>query len=120
MQATAASGAEAMQDQVTTLAIALNERLPTLPDVPTFKEQGVDLVGGSNHVYVVPKGTPPDITAKLRSCVEGVADNPEYRALAKQRQLQDLRLTGAEAEKMVHERDKLLRDIWAKTPWIDQ
>lgn len=120
VQATAASGVEGMQDQVNTLAIALPERLPELPDVPTFKEQGIDLVGGSNHIYVVPKGTPADVTAKLRTCVEGVADNPEYQALAEQRKLQDLRMTGAEAETMVREKDKLLRDIWAATPWIDK
>jgi tripartite-type tricarboxylate transporter receptor subunit TctC len=47
------------------LAIAAEERVPTLPDVPTFRELGYDIVGGAYRGVAAPKGTPPEIVEKL-------------------------------------------------------
>jgi tripartite-type tricarboxylate transporter receptor subunit TctC len=44
-----------------TLAVATDERLDVLPDVPTFKELGYDIVGGAYRGVAVPKGTPPEV-----------------------------------------------------------
>ena len=40
------------------LAVAMEARHPLLPDVPTFKELGVDWVDGAYRGIGVPKGTP--------------------------------------------------------------
>jgi tripartite-type tricarboxylate transporter receptor subunit TctC len=53
------------QDRMRTLAVATEERLDVLPDVPTFKELGYDIVGGAYRGVAVPKGTPPEIVKKL-------------------------------------------------------
>ncbi len=53
------------KDQMRTLAVATDERLAVLPDVPTFKELGYDIVGGAYRGVAVPKGTPPEIVKKL-------------------------------------------------------
>ncbi|MDI6725558.1 MAG: tripartite tricarboxylate transporter substrate binding protein [Smithellaceae bacterium] len=53
------------KDKLRTLAVASEERVPTLPDVPTFKELGYDIVGGAYRGVAVPKGTPPEIVKKL-------------------------------------------------------
>ncbi|GAB4353065.1 MAG: tripartite tricarboxylate transporter substrate binding protein [Kiloniellaceae bacterium] len=45
-------------DKVRMLAVALDERHPMFPDVPTFKEKGIDLVGGAHRGVAVPKDTP--------------------------------------------------------------
>jgi tripartite-type tricarboxylate transporter receptor subunit TctC len=47
-------------DQVRVLAVASDERLDVLPDTPTFKEQGFDIVGGTYRGVAAPKGTPED------------------------------------------------------------
>lgn len=47
-----------MQDNARVLAVASEERVPALPDVPTFKELGYDIVGGAYRGFAVPKGTP--------------------------------------------------------------
>ena len=70
------------QGTIKVLATATEERDPLLPDVPTFKEQGVDLVYGLNRGIYLPKGTPDDIVshwegvfakaAKDDSMVEGL------------------------------------------------
>jgi len=54
-----------MQDNARVLAVASEERVPALPDVPTFKELGYDIVGGAYRGVAVPKGTPDAIVNKL-------------------------------------------------------
>ena len=49
-----------MGDDVRVLAVAAEERLDVLPDVPTFTELGYDIVGGTFRGVAAPKGTPAD------------------------------------------------------------
>lgn len=53
------------KDKLVILAIATDERTEGLPDVPTFKESGVDLVYGAWRGLSVPVGTPADVVEKL-------------------------------------------------------
>ncbi len=53
------------KDQVRVLAVASDERVETLPDAPTFKELGYDIVGGAFRGVAAPKGTDPQIISKL-------------------------------------------------------
>lgn len=52
-------------DKVRVLAVAADERVETMPDVPTFKELGYDIVGGAYRGVAAPKGTPKEIIDKL-------------------------------------------------------
>lgn len=54
-----------MSEEVRVLAVAAEERVPTLPDAPTFRELGYDIVGGAYRGVAAPKGTPPDIVERL-------------------------------------------------------
>jgi len=49
------------------LAIATEKRAAEIPDVPTLKESGVNVEYAVNRGLLAPKGTPPDVLAKLRS-----------------------------------------------------
>ncbi|MCC1480289.1 Bug family tripartite tricarboxylate transporter substrate binding protein [Roseibaca sp. Y0-43] len=49
-----------MGDDVRVLAVASEERLDVLPDTPTFRELGYDIVGGTYRGVAAPKGTPPE------------------------------------------------------------
>jgi tripartite-type tricarboxylate transporter receptor subunit TctC len=53
------------KDKMRVLAVAAEERVPTLPDAPTFRELGFDIVGGAFRGVAVPKGTPKEIVDKL-------------------------------------------------------
>ncbi|WP_162150441.1 tripartite tricarboxylate transporter substrate binding protein [Arthrobacter sp. H5] len=64
-------------DQVRAIAVATEERMPGLPDVPTFAEQGHDLVDGAYRGISVPKGTPDDIVQKLADAFKTVNEDPE-------------------------------------------
>jgi tripartite-type tricarboxylate transporter receptor subunit TctC len=62
--------------QVKALAISSASRYPSLPDVPTFKEQGVDLVTTEWYGMLAPAATPPEIVAKLNAEVRRIVALP--------------------------------------------
>ena len=64
--------------QVRCLAVAMEQRHPQLPDCPTFKEQGFNLVGGAYRGVAVPKSTPADIQNKLAADLAKVNADPEF------------------------------------------
>lgn len=58
------------------LAIMSEERMSVLPDVPTFKELGFDLVEGAYRGVAAPPGTPDDIVEKAAAIYEKVMQDP--------------------------------------------
>lgn len=58
------------------LAIMSEERMSVLPDVPTFKELGYDLVEGAYRGVAAPPGTPDDIVKKAADIFENVMKDP--------------------------------------------
>jgi tripartite-type tricarboxylate transporter receptor subunit TctC len=49
------------------LGVTWTERLKVLPEVPTFREEGVDIVSGLSLTLVAPAKTPPEIIARLNA-----------------------------------------------------
>jgi putative tricarboxylic transport membrane protein len=66
--------------KVRALAITAPERLKDLPDVPTLKEVGVDLVVSQFRGIAGPKGIPDDVVAVLEEGFKKVAESPEWKA----------------------------------------
>ena len=58
-------------------AIAAEERSKHLPDMPTMKEMGVDMVFALERGIVAPKGTPPEIVAAWSEVFKAAAENPD-------------------------------------------
>jgi len=69
----------AQGDAVRMLAVAMEERHPLFPDVPTFKELGYDMVGGAYRGMAVPKDTPEDIVKALSEAFGEVNADEEFR-----------------------------------------
>jgi tripartite-type tricarboxylate transporter receptor subunit TctC len=67
------------EGKVRLLAVAMGERHPKFPDVPTFKELGFDLVSGAYRGIAVPKSTPEDIRVKLSQMIGEINADPEFR-----------------------------------------
>ncbi|MDZ5695924.1 tripartite tricarboxylate transporter substrate binding protein [Chelativorans sp. M5D2P16] len=65
-------------DEVRMLAVAQEERHPLFPDVPTFKELGIDMVGGAYRGIAVPKSTPEDIRKELSDIIGKINADPEF------------------------------------------
>jgi tripartite-type tricarboxylate transporter receptor subunit TctC len=64
--------------QVRCLAVAMEQRHPKLPDCPTFKESGYNLVGGAYRGVAVPKSTPPDVQAKMADTLAKINADPAF------------------------------------------
>jgi putative tricarboxylic transport membrane protein len=66
------------------LAVALEKRDPVLPDVPTFREAGYDVVtAGSVKGIAVPKGTPKPVVAYLEQRFKQISEDPEFARIMK-------------------------------------
>ena len=64
--------------EVRPLAVMTEQRLPLLPDVPTFREAGVSpLVFGAWFCLVAPAGTPAPIVERLSGLMDQMLADPE-------------------------------------------
>jgi tripartite-type tricarboxylate transporter receptor subunit TctC len=68
--------------KVRALAVAMDKRHPLMPDVPTFKELGVDWVDGAYRGIGVPKSTPPEARKRLSDLWANLNNEPEMKELA--------------------------------------
>ena len=68
--------------RVRALAVAMDTRHPLLPDVPTFRELGVDWVDGAYRGIGVPKNTPPEARKRMSDLWAALNSDPEMKALA--------------------------------------
>ena len=67
------------KDRFRALAIASEVRMEVLPDVPTFKELGYDVVEGAYRGVAAPPGTPDEIVKILADAFEKVMKDPEVK-----------------------------------------
>ncbi len=66
------------------VAAALDNRDPALPDVPTFKEMGFNVVTvGSVKGMAAPKGTPPEVIKYLEERLKKLCQDTEFIAAMK-------------------------------------
>src|SRR5512134_904302 len=67
---------------VRALAVAMDKRHPLMPDVPTFKELGVDWVDGAYRGIGMPKSTPPEVRKRVSDLWAALNNDPEMKELA--------------------------------------
>jgi tripartite-type tricarboxylate transporter receptor subunit TctC len=65
--------------KVRILAIATEQRDHLFPNVPTYRESGIDLVEGIWRGIVAPKGTPKPIIAKLAASIRKTINSSEFK-----------------------------------------
>lgn len=70
--------AAAHMDDVRMLAVALEERHPLFPDVPTFGELGIDMIGGAFRGVAVPAETPEERKQALSDIFQEINEDPEF------------------------------------------
>lgn len=63
------------------LAVSSKERVPQMPNVPTFAESGMpDFVSDTWNAIAAPPKTPPAIVAKLNAAIDEIVKMPEVQA----------------------------------------
>ena len=67
--------------RITLIGVASEKRLPMLPDVPTFIEQGVPgMLGSTWASMIAPAGTPRDIVKRMSDEVNAIIQSDETKA----------------------------------------
>lgn len=77
------------------LAVSSEKRVPSMPNVPTLKESGIDVVMTQWYGLVAPKGTPQPIIDKITQAVKQAMQTPEVQRVYRADGAQESTLTGA-------------------------
>jgi tripartite-type tricarboxylate transporter receptor subunit TctC len=70
-----------LSGSVKAYAVSAGERLASLPNVPTAREAGVNFEMSVWSGLFAPKGTPPELVAKLAEVLDQALDDPGVRAI---------------------------------------
>ena len=97
--------------QLRFIAIASEKRNAEIPNVPTLKELGVNVVYDVNRGLLVPKGTPADVQAKLESSCMAAAKEPAFAEAMKKQGTEARFLGRKEYGAWLKKNDDLNRDI---------
>jgi tripartite-type tricarboxylate transporter receptor subunit TctC len=93
--------------RVRALAVAMDKRHPLLPDVPTFKELGVDWVDGAMRGIAVPKDTPMATKKRLSDLFAMLNADPEMKELAAKSGFELINVPIEQMEAFMKERAKV-------------
>jgi tripartite-type tricarboxylate transporter receptor subunit TctC len=93
------------------LAIATAKRLPEVPDVPTFRELGYDVIYAVNRGIVAPKRTPEAVLAKLEEACAKAAKDPTFAESMKKQGTLVQYLNRKEYADFLQKNDKMNADL---------
>jgi tripartite-type tricarboxylate transporter receptor subunit TctC len=100
--------------KVRILGVAAESRSPLYGNLPTYRENGVDLVVGAFHGVYVPKGTPPEVTGKLADALQKTMESKEVVDMMNDVGAGVVFLRGDEAKTFLAKQDSTYRDIIEK------
>lgn len=93
--------------RVRPLAIAMDKRHPLMPEVPTFRELGVDWVDGAYRGIGVPKSTPPEAIKRLSELWAALNSDPQMKELAAKSGFELVNVGTAQMDAFMKERVRL-------------
>jgi len=115
--ASAFSVAELLQfesDGLRALAYLGEQRHPALPEVPTAREQGIDVVAGNLQSWWAPKGTPPERVATLAAALATAMKSESLLERMKEWQIEPEFLDAGQLKSEIRRRDQLASEVAAR------
>jgi tripartite-type tricarboxylate transporter receptor subunit TctC len=97
------------------LGVVGDERMMQFPNIATVREQGIDLAVRKFRGLAGPKGTPPNIVAEWEKAVRTLLDDPEYKKLYTDDNLQPGFMPHAEYVKFIDEFGRETADFLKQT-----
>lgn len=94
-----------------------NGRSNLAPAVPTFQEQGFDIVMASLRGIAAPKGLPPAVREQLVTAIQKAAADPEFQAKAASSFAPLRYLPPAKYEAELKEAEVGFKQLWKDNPW---
>ncbi|WP_418844596.1 tripartite tricarboxylate transporter substrate binding protein [Pyramidobacter piscolens] len=99
-------------DNLRALAIMAEKRYELLPDVPTMKEKGIDVVSGSSRGYSAPADIPEEARQTLIEAFKKMAEMREFKkACADRASIIDMKY-GDDYMAMLKKQEKDFTEIW--------
>lgn len=92
-------------------------RWDLMPDVPTFREEGYDVLMSSERGLGAPRGIPEEIARRLEDAIARVIAAPEWAEKVRQLELAMDFLRGTEWEAQMPAQLARYQRIWERTPW---
>ncbi|NGM21586.1 tripartite tricarboxylate transporter substrate binding protein [Roseomonas stagni] len=93
------------------------QRWELMPDVPTFREEGFDVLMSSERGIGAPRGIPDEIAKRLEDAIAKVITTPEWAEKVRQLELAMAFLRGGEWEAQMPAQLARYQRIWERTPW---
>ncbi len=87
------------------------ERIEYLPDVPTAKEQGLDVEVTQYRFMTTPKGTPQEVKDKIIEGMKATFATEDYKAFNKQNSLTPMEEPGDEVLQQLQSDQKRYADL---------
>ena len=101
-------------DGLRALAYLGEQRHPALPDVPTAREQGIDVVAGNLQSWWAPKGTPPQRIAVIADALATAMHSEALRARMDEWQIDANFLDAEQLRTETGHRDQLASEVAAR------
>jgi len=93
--------------KVRALAVAMDSRHPLLPEVPTFRELGIDWIDGAYRGIGVPKSTSPEARRKLSDLFAALNADAEMKELAAKSGFELINIGTDQMEAFMKERTRI-------------
>jgi tripartite-type tricarboxylate transporter receptor subunit TctC len=87
-------------------------RFPALPEVPTARELGFDIVISSERGFAAPRGLPPEIARRLAEAIRLAVDDPDFLRGTSRDELALAYLSGPDWAASMAERKVRYEAIW--------
>jgi tripartite-type tricarboxylate transporter receptor subunit TctC len=104
--------------QLRILAAMRGARWDQLPDVPTFRELGYDVVAGSDRGLAAPAGIPDVIRDALAEAVSKMMEDPDFLKAAAEQALPLNYMPSDEYGAHMHTTYEEMQAIWDQSPWV--
>lgn len=108
VQLPAALSGPVKQGQVRLLAALTSNRDPAIPDVPTAREQGVDVSMDAWRGIAVPRGAPRTVVSLIESSIRKTTESPEFAKASENLGVRPAFLPAAEFGELISREDEAL------------
>ncbi|MCC7485701.1 MAG: tripartite tricarboxylate transporter substrate binding protein [Burkholderiales bacterium] len=95
------------------LAVTGEKRLPAVPDAPTLKELGYNIVIGTGRGFVMPAGVPKEALAAMEAALKRAYDSAAWKDFAKRNNFEDNYLGAADWGKSLARQQALMVEFLA-------
>jgi tripartite-type tricarboxylate transporter receptor subunit TctC len=99
------------------LAQAAPGRWANLPELPTYREAGFDVLGSAARGFIAPPGLPAEITERLLAAFTTLAADPAWQREAERLAMPLRPVLGPAFRTQALEMEAELRAMWQRRPW---